>query len=334
MAFTFAHPWFLLLLLLLPAAAWWRARRGHPAAFLYSSTHLVSGVANIGQSGAGRVLAVMRWLALVLFIVALARPQFVESETSVKASGIDIVVAIDLSGSMESEDFELKGERVNRLVIAKDALRQFVEQRKGDRIGLVAFAGKAYIAAPLTLDHDFLQMNIARLELHQIEEGTAIGSGLSAAVNRLRDLKSKSKIVILMTDGQSNAGKVPPLTAAEAAQALGVKVYTIGVGTRGTAPIPRGVDFFGRKVYAQVEVDIDEKTLTEIAKKTGGEYFRADSTDTLRKIYDRIDKLEKTEIEVKRLVQIKELFHWVIAPGLLLLLLEALLGNTVWRRLP
>lgn len=334
MPLTFAHPWFLLLLLLLPAVAWWRARRGKPAAFVYSSTHLVSGVANIGQSGAGRVLAAMRWLTLGLFIVALARPQFVESETSVKASGIDIVVAIDLSGSMESEDFELKGERVNRLVIAKDVLTQFVTRRPGDRIGVVAFAGKAYVAAPLTLDHDFLQMNIARLELHQIEEGTAIGSGLSAAVNRLRDLKSKSKIVILMTDGQSNAGKVPPLTAAEAAQALGVKVYTIGVGTRGTAPMPRGVDFFGRKVYAQVEVDIDEKTLTEIAKKTGGEYFRADSADTLRKIYDRIDKLEKTEIEVKRFVQIKELFHWVIVPGLLLLLLEALLGNTVWRRLP
>lgn len=334
MAFTFAHPWFLLLLLALPVAAWWRGRQGSPAAFVYSSVQLVSGVVNINRSGAGRVLAAMRWLTLVLFIVGMARPQFVESETDVKASGIDIVIAIDLSGSMESEDFELKGDRVNRLEIAKDVLTQFITRRPGDRIGLVAFAGKAYVAAPLTLDHDFLQMNLARLELHQIEEGTAIGSGLSAAVNRLRDLKSKSKIVILMTDGQNNAGKVPPLTAAEAAQALGVKVYTIGVGTRGTAPMPRGYDVFGRKVYAQVAVDIDEKTLTEIAKKTGGEYFRADSTDTLRKIYDRIDKLEKTEVEVKRFVHVKELFPWVLVPGLLLLLLEALLGNTVWRKLP
>ena len=334
MPLTFAHPWFLPLLLLLPMAAWWRGRQGNPAAFLYSSVKLVSGVTNINRSGAGKVLAAMRWLVLVLFIVGLARPQFVESETATKASGIDIVVAIDLSGSMESEDFELKGERVNRLVIAKDALRQFIAHRPGDRIGLVAFAGKAYVAAPLTLDHDFLQMNLSRLELHQIEEGTAIGSGLAAAVNRLRDLKSKSKIVILMTDGQNNAGKVPPLTAAEAAQALGVKVYTIGVGTRGTAPMPRGVDFSGRKVYAQVAVDIDEKTLTEIARKTSGEYFRADSTDTLRKIYDRIDQLEKTEVEVKRFVHIKELFHWALAPGLVLLLLEVLLGNTVWRKLP
>jgi len=235
---------------------------------------------------------------------------------------------------MEAEDFELKGQRVNRLVIAKDVLKKFVEKRPGDRIGLVAFAGKAYVAAPLTLDHDFLQMNLDRLELHTIEDGTAIGSGLSAAINRLRELKSKSKIVVLMTDGVNNAGKVPPLTAAEAAQALAIKVYTIGVGTRGLAPVPRGVNVFGQKVYGQAEVDIDEKTLTAVAQKTGGEYFRADSTDTLRKIYERIDTLEKTEVETKKYVHIKELFHWVVAPGLGLLLLEVLLGNTVWRKLP
>jgi Ca-activated chloride channel family protein len=335
MRFTFAHPWFLLLLLLLPVAAWWRGRQGKPAAFLYSSVQLVSGVANISRSNAGRVLAALRWLTLAGIIVGLARPQFVESETAVKASGVDIVVAIDLSGSMESEDFELKGRRVNRLQIAKDVLHQFIQKRPGDRIGLVAFAGKAYVAAPLTLDHDFLDLNLDRLQLHSIEEGTAIGSGLSAAVNRIREVQSKSKIVILMTDGQNNAGKVQPLTAAEAAQALGIKVYTIGVGTRGTAPMPVGEDpFSGRKVYRQVPVDIDEKTLTEIATKTGGEYFRADSTDTLRKIYARIDQLEKTEVEVKRFVHIKELFHWAVAPALGLLLVEVLLANTVWRRLP
>ncbi len=334
MRITFAHPWFLLLLLLLPVAAWWRGRQGKPAAFLYSSVQLVSGVANISRSSAGRALLTLRWATLALLIIGLARPQLVESETAVKASGVDIVVAIDLSGSMESEDFELKGRRANRLEIAKDVLKKFIEKRPGDRIGLVAFAGKAYVAAPLTLDHDFLQMNLDRLELHTIEEGTAIGSGLSASINRLRDLKSKSKIVILMTDGQNNSGKVQPLTAAEAAQALGVKVYTIGVGTHGYAPIPRGTDFFGRKVYAQMEVDIDEKTLKEIASKTGGAYFRADSTDTLRNIYNQIDKFEKTEVQVKRYVQIQELFHWLVAPGLGLLMLEVLLSNTVWRKLP
>jgi Ca-activated chloride channel homolog len=334
MPFTFDHPWFLLLLLVLPVVAWWRGRQGKPAAFLYSSVQLVGGVANIGRSGAGRVLAGLRWLVLILFIFGLARPQFVESETAVKASGIDIVVAIDLSGSMEAEDFELKGKRVNRLEIAKDVLKKFVEKRPGDRIGLVAFAGKAYVAAPLTLDHEFLQMNIERLQLHVIEDGTAIGSGLAAAVNRLREIQSKSKIVILMTDGQNNAGKVQPITAAEAAQTLGIKAYTIGVGTRGTAPVPRGVDFFGRKVYGQMPVDIDEKTLKEISDKTGAEYYRADSTDTLRRIYERIDQLEKTEVEVKKYVHIKELFHWLVLPGLGFLLLEVLLGNTVWRKLP
>src|SRR5688572_12309871 len=235
---TFADPWMLLLLAVLPVLGWLRGKRGQQAAFLYSSVQLVKNVANLGRSRAGQFLAAMRWLSLGLFIVGLARPQLIESETSVKASGIDIVVALDLSGSMESEDFKLRGEQVNRLTIAKDVLKKFVERRPSDRIGLVAFAGKAYIAAPLTLDHDFLHQNIDRLMLHSIEDGTAIGSGLSAAINRLREVQSKSKIVILMTDGQNNAGKVPPLTAAEAAQALNIKVYTIGVGTRGTAPMP------------------------------------------------------------------------------------------------
>ena len=204
-----------------------------------------------------------------------------------------------------------------------------------DRIGLVAFAGKAYIAAPLTLDHDFLQQNLARLELHTIEDGTAIGSALSAAVNRLRDLKSKSKIVILMTDGQSNAGKVPPLTAAEAAEALKVKVYTVGVGIKGMAPTPVGRDpFTGKIVFKPRPVDIDEDTLKEISKRTGGKYYRADSTETLRTIYDEIDNLEKTEVEVKRFVRVEELFPFVVLPGLVILLLEIILANTVWRRLP
>src|SRR2546422_3028335 len=183
MSLTLAHPWFLLLLLLLPVAAWWRGRQGKPAAFLYSSVQLVSGVASIGRSNAGQALAAFRWLSLTLFIVGLARPQFVESETAVKASGVDIVVALDLSGSMESDDFELKGRRANRLEVAKDVLQQFIEKRPGDRIGLVAFAGRAYVAAPLTLDHDFLRMNVDRLQLHYIEEeGTAIGSGLSTSI--------------------------------------------------------------------------------------------------------------------------------------------------------
>lgn len=330
---SFAHPYVLLLLLLLPVLAWLKGRRGRPPAFVYSSVNLVKGIVGITRSHVGRILMQLRWLALALFIVALARPQIGHGTTKITASGIDIVVAIDLSGSMAAEDFEIDGQRVNRLQIAKDVLKKFIDNREGDRIGLVAFAGRAYIAAPLTLDHQFLTENLARLELNTIEDGTAIGSGLSSALNRLRDLTSKSKIVILMTDGQNNAGKVPPLTAAEAAAALAVKVYTIGVGTRGTAPMPR-VDAFGRKVYVPAKVDIDEETLTEIARKTGGKYYRADNAQTLRNIYSEIDRLEKTEVEVKKYQQYEELFPWFVLGGLVLLLLEIILSQTVWRKLP
>ena len=329
----FAHPWFLLLLGLLPLGAWLKGRRGQQAAFLYSSVRLVHGILGITRSSAGAVLPQMRWLALALFIVALARPQAGEGELKHKASGIDIVVALDLSGTMASEDFEVSGQRVSRLEMAKEVLAQFIGRRSGDRIGLVAFAGRAYIAGPLTLDHEFLLQNLERLNLGTVEDGTAIGSGLTAALNRVRDLKSKSKIVILMTDGQNNAGKVPPLTAAEAAQALKVKVYTIGVGTRGQAPMPYR-DVFGVKRYALQPVDIDEETLKKIADMTGGKYYRADSSATLRNIYAEIDQLEKTEVEVKKYQQYRELFPWLVLPGLTLLLLEVILSHTVWRKLP
>src|SRR2546428_10373240 len=292
---TFPPPYILLLLLPLPALAWLKGKVGFQPAFLYSSVQLVRGITGITRSRAGAILARMRWLALALFIVALARPQLGEGETKVTASGIDIVVAIDLSGSMSSEDFELKGQRVNRLAIAKDVLQKFISRRPNDRIGLVAFARDAYIAAPLTLDHDFLQQNLERLEIATPDkDGTAIGSALTAALNRLRELKSKSKMVILMTDGQNNAGNVPPLTAAEAAETLEVKVYTIGVGTRGMAPIPF-IDPFGRKRYDQQPVDIDEATLQQISGRTGGENYRAGKTEKLRAIYARNERYEKNQ---------------------------------------
>ena len=331
---TFAHPYFLLLLLLLPLPAWLKGKVGFQPAFLYSSVQLVRGITGITRSRAGAILAQMRWLALALFFIALARPQVGEGETKVTASGVDIVVAIDLSGSMSSEDFELQGQRVNRLAIAKDVLQKFVDKRPNDRIGLVAFARDAYIAAPLTLDHDFLLQNLERLEIATPDrDGTAIGSALTAALNRLRELKSKSKMVILMTDGQNNAGNVPPLTAAEAAETLAVKVYTIGVGTRGMAPIPY-IDPFGRKRYDQQPVDIDEATLQQISRRTGGKYYRADKTETLRSIYDEIDRLEKTEAIVKKYQRYREMFPFVALPGLVLLLLEIILHHTVWRKLP
>jgi Ca-activated chloride channel homolog len=324
---TFAHPWLLLLLLLLPAFAWLKGKRGTPPAFLYSSVQLVRAVLNVSRSRSGGFLAALRWLALAVFIVALAQPRLSKSQTQVKASGVDIAVAIDLSGSMTSEDFEVGGERVSRIGMAKMVLKKFIEKRPNDRIGLVAFATDAYIAAPLTLDHDFLLQNLDRLELDVIDGSrTAIGSGLGTAINRLRDLKSKSKIVILMTDGQNNSGKLAPLTVAEAAQ-------TLGVGMRGQAPMP-GRDIWGRKVYQMIPVDIDEDTLQKIADMTGGKYYRADNAERFQEIYAEIDKLEKSEAIVKKYTEFKELFAWFVLAGLSLLTTELVLKHTIMRRLP
>ncbi len=338
MNFSFAHPNFLWLLLLIPGLAWLKGRRGRQPAFLYSSVQLVKGIIGITRSSAGAMLARLRWLALALFIIALAQPRLVLNESTVTASGVDIVVALDLSGSMASEDegFVLNGQQATRFIIAKDTLKKFVSKRPNDRLGLVVFATQAFVAVPPTLDHDFLQQNIDRMELGKIDgNATAIGSALATSINRLRDLKSKSKVVILITDGQNNSGKVPPLTAAEAAEALGVKVYTIGVGTRGVARMAVGADpFTGQKIYQRVPVDVDEDTLRAIAAKTHGRYYRADSTDTLHKIYADIDQLEKTEAEVKKFTHYTELFPWTVLPGMFVLLLETILGNTVWRRLP
>lgn len=332
---TFAHPYFLLLLALLPALAWLKGKRGRPPAFVYSSVQLVRGILNVTPTRSGGFLAAMRWLTLVLFILALAQPRLTRSETQIKASGIDIVAVLDMSGSMASEDFEEGRARLSRLAMAKEVLKKFIAKRPGDRIGLVVFATQAYIASPLTLDHEFLLQNVERLELGAIDDSsTAIGSALATAINRLRELQSKSKIVILMTDGQNNAGKIAPLTAAEAAKALKVRVYTIGVGMRGMAPMPQ-FDRFHRKVGYRLEpVDIDEDTLQKIARMSGGKYYRADNAQRFQAIYAEIDQLEKTEADIRKYAHYKELFAWMITPGLGLLLLETLLRHTRWRRLP
>jgi Ca-activated chloride channel homolog len=335
---TFAHPYFLLLLLLLPPMAWLKGRRGQPPAFLFSSVQLVRAVLNVSRSRSGAFLASLRWLALASLVAGLAQPRLTKSESQVKASGVDIVVALDRSSSMASEDFELQRQRLNRIAMARQVLDGFVAKRPSDRIGLVVFARNAYIATPLTLDHDFLLQNIERINYvapNGPEDGTAIGDALITCMNRLRDLKSKSKIVILMTDGQSNAGKVAPLTAAEAAQTLGVKVYTIGVGRRGTAPIPIGRNrLTGEIVYQDEPVDIDEETLQKIAGMTGGKYYRADNAERFQAIYAEIDRLEKTEAEIKKFRHFNELFPWFLSPGLGLLLVEVVLRHTLLRRLP
>jgi Ca-activated chloride channel homolog len=338
---TFAHKWVLLLLLLLPALAWLKGKRGSPPAFLYSSVQLVRAVLNVSRSRSGGFLAALRWFALASFIIALAQPQWTNSQSQIKASGIDIAVAVDLSGSMASLDFEVGGHGVSRIDMAKSVLKGFIEKRPGDNIGLIAFATDAYIVTPLTLDHHFVLQNLDRFTIDPYDPNndlidasrTAIGSGLSTALNRLRDRKSKSKIVILMTDGQNNSGKVAPLVVAEAAKSLGVKVYTIGVGMRGNAPMPT-VDIFGRRTLASAPVDIDEDTLTKIADMTGGKYYRADNADRFEEIYTEIDKLEKSEAVVKKYTEYEELFTWFVLAGMTMLLVEQVLKHTIMRRLP
>ncbi len=331
---TFAHPYLLLLLLLLPLLAWLKGRRGQPPAFLYSSVQLLAGLTNARRSRMGAFLAALRWLVLVLFIVALAQPRLMKSQTTVKASGIDIVAALDLSGSMISEDFVVHGQRVNRFNMARSVLKGFIGQRPNDRIGLVVFAARAFIAAPLTLDHDYLQENLDRLGIGTINaDQTAIGDALVTALNQLRDLKAKSKIIILMTDGQNNSGQIDPITAAKAAQALGVKIYTIGIGEHGMAPMPMFMN--GQKVgYQNVPVDVDEDTLQKIAQLTGGKYYRADNAERFREIYAEIDKLERTEAIINKYTQFKELFPWFVSCGFVLLLIEITLGQTMFRKLP
>jgi Ca-activated chloride channel family protein len=235
---------------------------------------------------------------------------------------------------MISEDFLVDGERVNRFNMARSVLEGFINHRPNDRIGLVLFAAQAYIATPLTLDHDYLLDDIDRLTIGDINaDRTAIGDGLGTSINRLRDLKSKSKIVILMTDGENNSGSLEPLVAADAAAALKVKVYTVGIGKQGTAPMP--VFMNGQKVgYREEPVDVDEDTLQKIAEKTGGKYYRADNADKFREIYKEIDKLEKSEAVINKYTEFKELFPWVVTAGTLLLLLELLLAQTIFRRLP
>ena len=326
-------PWALTLLLLL--VLWARAqRRRHHASVRVGSLQVAAAVRHAGRRRWRRLLPVARGTALVLLIVALARPQWGQAEGQFTGEGIDIMLAVDISGSMLSEDFTLPGgQRANRLEVLKTVVRDFVAARAGDRIGLVLFGARPYTQCPLTLDHGWLLQNLARAQIGMIEDGTAIGSALATATARLEASDAKSRVVILLTDGQNNAGKISPVTAADAARALGIKVYTIGAGTRGLAPYPAR-DMFGNKVYQPVPVDIDEASLQQIAQKTGGTYFRATDTASLQRIYSEIDRMERTEFAAPQYLDYRDLYPWVLVPALLLIAAEVGLSHTVLRTLP
>jgi Ca-activated chloride channel family protein len=330
--FGFANPWLLLLLLALPVLAILRGAKGAAPAVVYSSLAPLRDLGRSRRSKAGGWLTTLLLFALAAFIVALARPQRGRTLTHVEASGIDIMLALDVSRSMLAEDFTIGSKRANRLEAVKQVTEKFIQGRPNDRIGIVAFAGRPYLVSPLTLDHDWLLQNLERIRIGLVEDGTAIGSAIASASNRLKDRDAKSRIVVLLTDGDNNAGKVSPATASEAAKALGIKVYAIGAGTRGYAPIP--VQVYGRTVYQNVKVEVDEETLKEIAKKTDAKFYRATDSKSLEEIFTEIDKLEKSTVQMSQFKEVRELFPWAVGLGGALLALHILLGQTWWRRLP
>jgi Ca-activated chloride channel homolog len=329
----FAHPWVLALLLLLPLLAWLRGHWGKTAAIEYSGLSLFGTLARGRKVQPGGWLSALRYLALFCFVVALARPQKVDSSTQVQESGIDMMLAIDLSPSMEALDYHKDGEDLSRVQVVRETVGNFIQARPNDRIGMVVFAGEAYLMSPLTLDHAWLLQNVERLHVGLAGDATAIGSALAACANRLRDQTAKSKIIVLLTDGANNAGKITPFAAAEAAHALGIKIYTIGAGSADVAKFPIH-DVFGRVTYTTIPVDIDNDALQKIADIGGGKFFRAADYDTLKHVYEEINKLETSKVTLKHFQHVKEYFASALYPGLLFLGLEIALAHTRLRRVP
>lgn len=324
----FRHPFLFLLILLIPLL-FWIARRNKRIALTFSSVSLLPTHAFSLKLLFHSLLPWLRVLAFLLFIAALARPEEVSSEREYQTKGVDIVIALDLSGSMLAEDFKPE----NRLVVAKQEATKFINGRENDRIGLVVFARKAFTQCPLTLDYEVLIQLLKDVQIGMIPDGTAIGMGLASAVNRLRDSDAKSKIIILITDGENNAGNIDPVTAAELAATFGIKVYTIGVGKGGLVPFPVNDPLFGKR-YVQANVEIDEMTLKRIADITKGLFFRARDPQALAGIYEKINKLEKTEVKVKEYMSYSPLFHLFLIPGLLILCFEIFLRRTYLMKVP
>ena len=328
---TFAHPYLLLLLLLVPLMTVWyifRYRKQKPA-LQFSNISLFNGLKKTFRQRSYPVLFALRMVAVTAIIVALARPQTMLNRQEMKVEGIDIVLAMDVSGSMLAEDF-----KPNRLESAKKVASDFIDNRRNDRIGLVVFSGEAFTQVPLTIDHPVLLKQLFALKSGMIKDGTALGDGLATAINRIKDSEAKSKVIILLTDGINNQGAVDPQSAAEIAALYNIRLYTIGCGTHGLAPYPYR-DQFGRVHYQNEPVELDEQLLTQMAHSTkDGQYFRATNKKSLEKIFKQIDEMEKSKIDVTQYSQTKdEFWGWLIAAGLALLA-EILLGLLYYRSTP
>ena len=328
--FRFEDPWLLLILFLLPALIWQERRT--VVAIHYSSLAALKTVSPHRSEIMAMIPTVLRFIAIALFIMAFARPQEGRKRTEILSQGVDIILAIDTSGSMQALDFKKNNDRVTRLTVVKDVVAEFVKNREMDRMGMVVFGAEAFTQCPLTLDHNILLSFLNKLKIGMAGDATAIGSAIGISARRLKDLKSKSKVIILLTDGRNNSGNLTPLQAAEIAKTLGIKIYTVGVGKRGRAPFL--VDsIFGKRLTYQ-NVDIDEETLNKISKMTDAKYFRATNLESLKGIYEQIDLLEKSKVRVLDHSEYTELFHYFLIPGLLLLITEIIISNSVLRRIP
>jgi Ca-activated chloride channel family protein len=327
---TLAHPWVLLLLPLLALLGfvWARVRRRLEVGLAFSAPSELRGTLG-RRAHAARALPILRALALALLVVALAGPRIGRAKVRSHSEGVDIVLALDISGSMQALDFAPG----NRLDAAKSVAKTFIEGRPGDRIGLVVFASSAFTQCPLTTDHAVLLRLLEQIKIGDIADGTAVGMAIGTSINRVKDVPGESRVIILLTDGMNNTGVLDPLTAASLASTLGIRIYTIGAGTRGLAPFPVDDPIFGRRVR-QVQVDVDEETLQQIAADTGGLYFRATDSESLARIYERIDALEKRRVETEEYVEYRDVGVYFLWPALALVLLEVLLQATWLRRLP
>src|SRR5690554_229961 len=329
MGYTFLHPEYFFLLIIIIPMVWWYVRK-QKTAFASLQISSLKAFANIPRSGKDllrHLPFLFRLLALIFLIIAIARPRSTDSLQNVTTEGIDIMISLDISGSMLAMDL-----KPNRIEAAKRVAVEFIKGRPNDRMGLVIFAAESFTQCPLTLDHNVLTNLFRDVSLGMLEDGTAIGMGLATAVNRIKDSDAKSKVIILLSDGENNRGQIAPLTAAEIARTFGIRVYTIGVGSIGTAPFPINT-VFGQQVQ-DMEVRIDEAMLTEIAEITGGSYFRATDKAALQAVYEEIDQMEKNKIQVQEYTRHAEEFLPYVLLALLFLLMELALRNTVLRTLP
>ena len=326
---TFAYSWVLYLLFIIPVMITWYIYRGrkNQASITYSSFMILDQIPKTFRERLRHLPAALRMLALAALIIALARPQDFSSGQNITAEGIDIAIILDISGSMLAEDF-----KPNRLEAAKNLTDQFIQSRISDRIGLVVFAREAFTQCPLTIDYAVLRNLLAEIKAGMLPDGTAIGNAIANGVNRLKDSDAESKVMILLTDGVNNAGEVDPVSASEIAKTFGIRIYSIGVGTRGEAPFPVQTPFGTR--YQMMPVEIDEPLMKKISETTGGNYFRATNNKALEEIYGTIDKLEKTKIEITSYRTARELYYGWLGGGLLLLFLEFGLLRTIFRKLP